>query len=158
MLLGILAHSSAGRGCRHAALPRPLFISRKESLWSSTHGGNWANCSTPFLAFWVYPSPMAFVSKILRDEISSIAAPDFCLCQNQLSLLSPLFSTTPPPFTQMFGFCLAAPHAADGRRFLTGFELLTDDNREKSLLKKNGTILNHIASFLSLEPSRAGSI
>lgn len=54
-------------------------------------------------------------------------------------------------------FCLSALYAADCSRFLTVFELVTDDKREKNLLKKNGTILNHIASFLSLQHSRAGS-
>jgi len=45
---------------------------------------------------------MGFVSKLQQEKISSIAAPDLCLCQNQLNLLSPLFSTT--PFTQRFVF------------------------------------------------------
>lgn len=56
-------------------------------------------------------------------------------------------------------FGLSAPCVAHCHRFLTVVELVTDDKRERSLLKKlkNGTILNHTASFLSLQHSRSGS-
>lgn len=99
--------------------------------------------------------PCGFCEQAETRKAFRCPASDLCLCQKsaESALTIVLHHTIYPELC----FCLSARYAADCRRFRTDFEPVTDDKREKSLLKKKGTILNHIASFLSLEHSRAGS-
>lgn len=111
------------------------------------------NCCKHLLAVWVYPSPGAFVSKPQLEKISSIAAPDLPLPKSAEFALTIVLNRKVYPEVC---FCPSTLCAADCRRLLTVFELVTDDKREKSVLR-NGIILNLVASFLSLQHSRAGS-
>lgn len=97
-----------------------------------------------FLAMWVYPSSVGFVSKLQLVQISSTASP--VLCQNQLNLLPPLFLT--PPLTQRsgFGHWLFILLIAVGSSQLLNHWRMTN---MRKVHNRMGSSLNPIASFLS---------